>query len=68
MKLLIKLLTLLVMLSTGLTSYAYDFKVDGICYNLNMEDKTVEVASNNSSYSGSSRKYGAFVKTERMKC
>lgn len=52
MKLLIKLLTLLVMLSTGLTSYAYDFKVDGICYNLNMEDKTVEVASNNSSYSG----------------
>lgn len=52
MKLIIKLLTLLVMLSTGLTSSAYDFEVDGICYNLNIEDKTVEVASNNGSYSG----------------
>lgn len=34
MKLIIRLLTLLVLLSTGLTSYAYDFEVDGIFYTI----------------------------------
>lgn len=34
MKLIIRLLTLLVLLSTGLTSYAYDFEENGICYTI----------------------------------
>jgi hypothetical protein len=39
-----KTLLLLLLLLTSLASYAYDFEVDGICYNITSEDdKTVEV-------------------------
>lgn len=50
MKLIIKLLTLLVMLSTGLTSYAYDIEVDGIYYNIFASTKTAKVTYGNNLY------------------
>lgn len=50
MKLIIRLLTLLVLLSTGLTSYAYDIEVDGIYYNIFASTKTAKVTYGNSLY------------------
>lgn len=40
------------LLGISISASAYDFEVDGICYNLNVEERTAEVASNNGAYSG----------------
>ena len=49
-----KLSSLLLMLLTGISATAYDFMVDGLCYNYNSDGATVSVTyetTNSSHYS-----------------
>lgn len=47
-----KLWIFITLLWISMSASAYDIEVDGICYNLNMEERTAEVASKNGGYSG----------------
>jgi len=48
-----RLIVLLCVLTHSLASFAYDFEVDGIYYNLNLYNNTAEVTSGDNKYSGS---------------
>ncbi|MGM9802469.1 MAG: leucine-rich repeat domain-containing protein, partial [Candidatus Limisoma sp.] len=55
-KIIKKFWILAILLSVGLSGYAYDFEVDGICYGKNSDGKTVNLTVkeyNYNSYSGS---------------
>ncbi len=57
-----RLATLVVTLISALSIYAYDFEVDGICYDIvSIEDLSVEIAHTGNSYYSSSSYSGDFI-------
>ena len=51
-KLIVFLFSLILSVVFATSALAYDVQIDGICYNLNSEDKTAEVTSEDDYYSG----------------